>query len=856
MKKFLVSAMVAMSSIASFAYDFEVDGIYYNITSASQMTVEVTYGPKHTNGVDNRGDYDGKNIVVPASVNYNGVQYAVTGIGASAFSHERIGSTGVGTTIIDSHLLSIHLPNSIKYINSYAFCRCVDLTEIKLPVNLQRIGQSAINGVGNILSLTIPASVNTIGNLALPRSVKELIMLPYNPPTGFDSDWGFGADNSDVLVPSRRKYLNSNYRKYNIVEILSPSSYEFVYNGQVPSVEWTNNLSAYTMIVSDVLLEKNAGNHSANVKANFFQSGNLAFSVEFPFEYSINKAKLNVRANNASRVYGDDNPSFNVTYSGFVNGENESEISKIPTISTPAIKTSNVGEYPITVSGGSAPNYEFVYESGILKITKAPLSAKVNDTTKVYGNQNPAFTINYYGLKNGETAPAWTTQPTFQTDATKASGVGNYVIKATNGIPVNYDLGEITTGTLNISPALLTISANDAARQYYSDEPTFSYRCNGFVNGEDESVLSTKPTLSTTATRTSNVGTYEIKVGETSSPNYTISYINGTLTITPRTLTASVGNYERIYNEENPMFEVKYDGFVGNEDESVLSAKATASTMATKTSNVGTYRIDVTGGSAENYKFNYTSGILTINKAEQTISWNQDLNGLKIGDQIELKAVASSVLPITYMMDENNAAELYSTGSKTYLDCKAGGHFLIRAVQDGNNNYYSSPRVSKTISIIGNNPSSDPILTIKQADNGSVGVQVSKGSVYTFTIAPSNGWKIHSVTFNNSDVTSLLTNNNAFTTPAITSNSTLSVVYEQGDDNAVKSLSMSNVKIQATSLGVRVIDANIDDIIRVYTVDGILLNSVKVDEKIVDIPLYNDNVYVIKVGTKTVKLSH
>ena len=101
-----------------------------------------------------------------------------------------------------------------------------------------------------------------------------------------------------------------------------------------------------------------------------------------------------------------------------------------------------------------------------------------------------------------------------------------------------------------------------------------------------------------------------------------------------------------------------------------------------------------------------------------------------------------------------------------------------------------------------------------------------------------------------------MTNNNAFTTPAITSNSTLSVVYEQGDDNAVKSLSMSNVKIQATSLGVRVIDANIDDIIRVYTVDGILLNSVKVDEKIVDIPLYKDNVYVIKVGTKTVKLSH
>lgn len=853
MKKFLVSAMVAMSSIASFAYDFEVDGIYYDITSEINLTVEVTYKSK-TNVYPSSYNaclYKGS-ITIPETVVFNGKTYTVTGIGAWAFgTNSRIDEFRSNM----HYLKSIFLPSTIEYIANSAFYFCLDLTYISLPANLKKIGDNAFCEC-NIVSMIIPACVNNIGNAALPQYVKTLIMLPYTPPTGFTSSCG--ATSAEVLVPTIKKYSKDEiWKSYNIVEMLSPSSYEFVYNGKEQTAVWTNNLSTYTMNVYDVHLEKDAGYHSANVKADFYRDIDMSsFTIEFPYEYTINKAKLNVRANNASRVYGDDNPSFNVTYSGFLNGENESEISKIPTISTPAIKTSNVGEYPITISGGNATNYEFVYEPGVLTITKAPLSAKVNDTTKVYGNQNPVFTIDYYGLKNGEAAPAWTTRPTFQTDATKASGVGNYVIKATNGIPVNYDLGEITTGTLNITPALLTISANDATRQYYSDEPTFSYRCNGFVNGEDESVLTTKPTLSTTATRTSKVGTYEIKVGEVSNPNYLISYINGTLTITPRTLTASVGNYERIYNEENPTFEVKYDGFVGNEDESVLSAKATASTTATKTSNVGTYRIDVTGGSAENYKFNYTSGILTINKAEQTISWNQDLNGLKIGDQIELKAVASSDLPITYMMDENNAAEIYSTGSKTYLDCKAGGQFLIRAVQDGNNNYYSSPRVSKTISIIGNNPSSDPILTIKQADNGSVGVQVSKGSVYTFTIAPSNGWKIHSVTFNNSDVTSLLTNNNAFTSPAITSNSTLSVVYEQGDDSAVKSLSMSNVKIQATSLGVRVIDANIDDIIRVYTVDGILLNSVKVDGKIVDIPLYNDNVYVIKVGTKTVKLSH
>ena len=773
MKKFLFSVMMAMSSIASFAYDFEVDGIYYNITSASQMTVEVTYGPNHTNGVENGGDYDGKNIVVPASVNYNGIQYAVTGIGTSAFSHEKWRSTGVGTYNIDSHLLSILLPNSIIYIGNSAFYRCVDLKGIKLPGNLQIIDNDAFNGVSNILSLIIPSSVNTIGTFALPRSVKELVMLPYNPPTGFDSD--FGATDADVLVPSRNKYLNGNYWKYNIVEMLTPSNYEFEYNGQVPVVEWTNNLSAYTMNVSDVFFEKDAGSHSANVKADFFQGGNLAFSVEFPFEYTINKAKLNVRAINASRVYGDNNPSFNVTYSGFVNGEDESVITSAPTISTTATKTSNVGEYPITVSGGSAKNYVFVYEPGVLTVTKAPLSAKVNDATKVYGAQNPAFTIVYYGLKNNETAPAWTTSPTFQTDATQASGVGTYTVKAVNGVPVNYDLGGITAGTLNITPAPLTIKANDAVRQYYSDDPTFSYTCNGFVNGDNESVLVTAPKLSTTATRTSSVGTYEIKVGEASSPNYSISFVNATLTITPRTLIASVGNYERVYNEENPVFEVKYDGFVGNDDEKVLISKSEAKTTATKTSDVGTYPINVTGGSADNYTFKYTSGTLTINKAEQTISWEQDLSVLSVDDQVELKAEASSSLPITYIMDQTNIAEIYSAGNKYYLDCKSEGTVQIVAIQNGNKNYYSSTRIRKTVTI--------------------------------------------------------------------------------GNSSGINETDNSKVKVQRTAYGIKVIGAKVGDVIYVYTLEGLLQHSIKVDSKNVDIQLNKQDVYIIKVGGKMVKFA-
>ena len=463
---------------------------------------------------------------------------------------------------------------------------------------------------------------------------------------------------------------------------------------------FVNNDNVETLLKKPIFIieaNKNSPVGTYSIMPSGAEARNYSISYE-PGELSITKRQLKVTSN-ATREYGEDNPKLSLKFDGFVNDEKENVITTLPTATTTATNTSPVGNYSINITGGEATNYCFDYVQGLLAVTKAPLSAKVNDAIKVYGSENPAFTIEYYGLRNNETAPAWTTKPTFLIDATQYSGVGIYRIKAVDGLPVNYDLGEITAGTLNITPAPLTIKANDAVRQYYSDDPTFSYTCNGFVNGENESVLVTTPKLSTTATHTSSVGTYKIKVGETSSPNYSISFINATLTITPRTLIASVGNYERPYSEENPQFEVKYDGFVGGEDINVLTNKAVASTSATKTSDVGTYTINVSGGSADNYKFSYSSGILSINKAEQSISWEQDLSIIGVGDQVELKAEASSGLPVTYTIDNESIAEIYIAGTKSYLDCKKKGEAQLMAVQEGNRNYYSSARIRKSIVI-------------------------------------------------------------------------------------------------------------------------------------------------------------
>lgn len=814
-KMALLLIIVCISNNSKAQTKVEIGDLYYLLTGTT-ASVAQNKDISYSNSTYTKNSY-----IIPSMVSYKGLDYVVNKIGDNAF-------TG-GSSAHSSTASVIVLPNTIEAIGESAFQKCKNLTQFIVPSSVQIMGKDCFKSC-DIL--------------------RRIIYLPATAPTNWvATDLTYVPDKLSYSSPSQR--IN-NARVY---EMISFDQYEFVYTGHAPTTTWVNNVDGYTASLSMPTLNGDVGSHVERIPVTFTK-GNESFTANVVYRYTIKPASLTAKVENVSREYGEDNPQFDIIYSGFVNGEDESVLSTNPTISTTATNRSNVGDYPIIISGGVATNYDIVYEPGILTITKAPLFAIVNDTTKIYGSNNPSFTINYSGLKNGETVPAWTTSPTFRTEATKQSGVGEYAVNAINGVPKNYDLGTITPGTLTVTPAPLTIKANNATRLYYNDNPTFSYTCNGFVNSENNSVLSPAPTLSTTATQSSDTGTYEIKVEGASSPNYSISYQNGTLTVTPRTLMASVGNYSRLYNEENPEFEILYSGFAGNEDEGVLNEAPVASTTATKTSNVGTYTIKVSGGNADNYTFSYTSGTLTINKAEQTISWNQDLSNLNVGDQVELQAVASSGLPITYTMDNSSFAEIYSTGSKYYLDCLAEGQFTIRAVQSGNNNYYSSPRANKSVTIIGNVPPSDPTLTINQADNGTISMQVSKGETYTFTIAANYGWKIHSVMFNNTDVTNHLSNDGKYTTPAINNNSWLSVVYENIDEDALTSLAESNVKIQGTSFGARVIDAEMGDMIRVYTTDGKLQHSVKVESSRVDIPLEKDNIYIIQVGTKTMKMGY
>jgi hypothetical protein len=191
----------------------------------------------------------------------------------------------------------------------------------------------------------------------------------------------------------------------------------------------------------------------------------------------VGKAILKAYARDTTRVYGTANPVFSIRYSGFINGDSPSSIIP-PVAATSATATSNVGTYPIVLTGGTSVNYKIVDSNGTMTIIKAGLTATADNKTKVYGDPNPVLTITYSGFMNGD-GPSKITSPVLSVTAVNLSPVGNYPIVLTGGNAVNYTIQKIA-GVLNITPAVLNVKADDKGIDDDEDLPVFTSTITGF----------------------------------------------------------------------------------------------------------------------------------------------------------------------------------------------------------------------------------------------------------------------------------------------------------------------------------------------------------------------------------------
>jgi len=254
-----------------------------------------------------------------------------------------------------------------------------------------------------------------------------------------------------------------------------------------------------------------------------------------------------------------------------------------------------------------------------------------------------------------------------------------------------------TNGTLTVTKAPLSVTADNKSRLYGQANPTLTGAISGIKNGDN--ITATYTTLAVPA---SPVGGYAI-TPNLSDPggklgNYTVTVNNGTLTVNPAPLSVTADNKNRLYGQSNPVFTGTISGIQNGDN-----ITATYSSTATPASPVGTYAIvpslNDPDGKIFNYTVTITNGTLTVGKASLTV--NVD-NKTKVLNAPNPTLTGS----ITGIQNGDNITATYQT---TATQTSPVGSYPITATLNDPGNKLSNYAVT-------NNPGT---LTITYAPSGT-----------------------------------------------------------------------------------------------------------------------------------------
>lgn len=335
---------------------------------------------------------------------------------------------------------------------------------------------------------------------------------------------------------------------------------------------------------------------------------------------TVKKAPMTLTVNNASRIYGAENPQFSFTAVDKAGQNKVSELTVQPTLSTTATVLSGVGEYAITATGAESNNYVITAVDGALTVGKAPLSIKPKDVLVEYGTDMTGYAYDfvYEGFVNGDYTSSLTAMPAVTIENYKTD-VGTYNLVASGAQAANYEIS-YTNGTLTIAQAVLTITISDTAKVYGQPNPDFSYVVKDSKGNDCLAELSVLPTIATIATAASGVGVYDITATGAQSQNYSISVIDGHLTIRKAPLKITPKDMMMGYGTDVKTLipEFWFEGFVNGDTASCLAAQPVIA-VAQAITSIGVYDITCSGAQAVNYDITYGVGKLTVDKLVLTL---------------------------------------------------------------------------------------------------------------------------------------------------------------------------------------------------------------------------------------------
>jgi len=351
--------------------------------------------------------------------------------------------------------------------------------------------------------------------------------------------------------------------------------------------------------------------------------------VYVPGTLTIDPAPLTIQPKDYTRTYGAENPTnFMVNYTGFVLGEDDSVVTGL-SVGTDATQQSDAGLYAISASGAQAANYDITFVDGTLTVEQAPLVIKADDAFRRIGDPDPAYTITCSGLmewdqdaegnyNEGVIENLW-----FDVEGSPGSdalpGIYPIMVSATS---TNYDITNCSYANLGAliikEPYQLIVSADDKSRLYGAANPALTVSFEGFEDGDDASMV-TGLVLDTPATKLSDTGTYPITISDSGysvPPYYTVTLMDGSLTIDPAALTIAAQDAQVSYGSSLPDLSATVMGLLPGD---ILDTPYEFTLPAGRL-EVGTYPISIAGGTAANYTISRLDGALTVTPAPLTVS--------------------------------------------------------------------------------------------------------------------------------------------------------------------------------------------------------------------------------------------
>ncbi|MFN0048532.1 MAG: MBG domain-containing protein [Cytophagales bacterium] len=465
-----------------------------------------------------------------------------------------------------------------------------DAQKIEIPAT-ERYGSvfliTATSGLVVSATSSNDAIINGIGNMATATGVGVVTI------TAFQSGNGsfVGVTTTGVITVTKANLSVSAFDKSKAYGNQNPS---FTYNiaglvfGETLNITYSNTATSLSGIGECPISISVTGAALANYNLTAV-GGTL----------TITKAPLTITSFNATKTYGEPNPTLLGTVVGIVNND------AIPVnYSTAAAQFSAPGVYPIaqqiTPNAVNIGNYEVTTINGTLTINAKSATILGFNATKVYGEALPSFTGTILGVINNDEVVL-----SLSTSATSLSGVGNYTIVATSsGANINNYAFSITNSTLTITPKVFvsTLTSPIGLQSFvYNGLPIVP-----FVVGLSSSI-GVNYTYNGSTTAPKNAGTYTI-VGVINDAN-NAGTVTGIVTIAPAS--ASIVAFSKTITQGDvlPVFNGSVSGvFAGDE------VVALYNSTVTNTSFAGSYAIlaTATGLSIGNYEFSITNATLTI----------------------------------------------------------------------------------------------------------------------------------------------------------------------------------------------------------------------------------------------------